>query len=394
MKLHVAAFLLALAASAAAWGDTPDAPARIAYLGYAEGEVRFQSGRGRATSELPERLLRAGDRIVTGPAGRAELAIGTALVRLDESADLALTQFDAIRTAIRLEAGSASLRYRPLYAEETFTIRTPFTDVTLDAPGEYRVDVGTAFTLTVHAGAATLATAGGPVRVAVGQRVSLAGREAVASLLPLPPADNFDDWVLERELRLAAAAPPVETGVGDYDELAIHGSWVSTTSFGSVWSPYYTGHWTPFRHGRWQRDGHGWSWADGSPWGFFSFSNGQWAFIYSVNRWCWVPPPVPTPYDGTVARYTKPFGRPSGPARPSFASIEQEVASSGSSVGTSSTTIFRSFGGGTASGSAVSSGSWSGGSTLRSSGSSFGRPRSTSGARGGSIYASSGGSPR
>jgi hypothetical protein len=80
---------------------------------------------------------------------------------------------------------------RELLEGETLEIATANSSITLSEPGEYRVEAGESdlTVLTVRGGVADVMTAEGPVRIASGQRVELAGREAQASLGP--PADTM-----------------------------------------------------------------------------------------------------------------------------------------------------------------------------------------------------------
>lgn len=294
MMLRPAALILALAASNFAWGEALDPPERIAHLSYVEGQVVFQGAHAPPTSTLPDRPMMPGDRLVTEPRGRAELAFGIATIRLDERSELFVVDLDATNIRVELIAGTASVYLREWLEDETFEIVTPNAAIALREPGEYRVDVRAddASVLTVHAGAAEVATAGGPVRVAAGQRVRLEGRDALARLTAPPPADAFDEWILERELRLAEAEPPRYTPYegDDYEELDRYGEWYDEPRYGRVWMPSYGyAGWAPYHHGYWQRVGFGWSWIDPAPWGFFTFHSGRWAFLHQLNRWCWVP---------------------------------------------------------------------------------------------------------
>ena len=316
MKRCPALLLLALAASSPAWGAAPDAPARIARLSYAEGPVTFQGAGEPATSALPDRPLEPGDRLTTERGGRAELSLGTAAIRLDE--DTALTVLDLETAAVRVEfdAGTAIVHLRELIEDESFELVTPNATIALQAAGEYRVDVMSdeATALTVRQGVAEVATAGGPVRVAAGQRVRLAGRDVVAQLTTPLPADAFEDWVLEREVQLAQDGPPGrDRPDGYYDEderLDDYGEWYDEPNYGRVWMPSYAyGGYDPFRYGHWQQVGFGWSWYDPMPWGAYTLHSGRWAYLDHLNRWCWVP--SRREHRHPVAQETHPYRRPS-----------------------------------------------------------------------------------
>jgi hypothetical protein len=294
MKLPRTLLVLALSASSLAWGEPLDSPERIARLGYVEGQVAFQAAQESAPSTLPDRPLIPGDRLVTEAGGRAELTLGTATVRLDEGTELSISTLDATTVRVELNQGTASVHLRELYDDETFEIATPNTTLALRASGEYRIAVPTDGTtdLTVRSGSADAMTAGGPVRVADGQRVRLEGRQALASLVTPRAADAFDDWVLEREVQLADLEPsPEMMANGDeYEELGRYGEWYEEPSYGRVWMPSYAyGGYDPFRNGHWQHYGMSWVWVDSMPWGYHMFHSGRWAYLDHLHRWCWVP---------------------------------------------------------------------------------------------------------
>ncbi len=320
MMLRPTALVLALAASTLAWGEALDTPERIARLAYVEGQVSFHAAQAPAYSTLPDRPLIPGDRLVTETGGRAEITLGTSTLRLDEQTELAITDLDAANVRVELAGGTAIVRLHELLEDETFEIVTPTTSIAIDGPGEYRVTVPAdgVTELTVRAGLAEIAAADGPVRVAAGQRVRLEGRDAVATLATPQPPDAFDDWVLDRELRLAAAEPLPE-GPGDHDDYAVldhYGEWYDEPSYGRVWMPSYAyGVGDPFGYGYWDNVGvRGRGWFNPAPWAFFTFYQGRWAYLHRLNRWCWVP--ERRHQEPRVAQDTRPFGHPRGVARP------------------------------------------------------------------------------
>ena len=286
--------LLALSASSLAWGDSLESPERIARLGYVEGQVLFRAAQEEATSTLPDRPLVPGDRVVTEAGGRAELALGTATVRLDESTELSIATLDAKTVRVELDQGTVSVHLRELYDDETFAVATPNTTLTLREPGEFRISVPSDGTtdLTVRSGAADGVTAGGPVRAAAGQRVRFEGRQALASLVPPRSTDAFDEWVLDREVQLGEQAPSTDQiATGDeYRELDQYGEWYNEPSYGRVWMPSYAyGGYDPFGYGYWQSYGMGHTWVNSMPWGYYTSHSGRWVYINHLDRWTWVP---------------------------------------------------------------------------------------------------------
>lgn len=293
-KLRATALVLALAAPGLAWGQDSLRAERIARLSYVEGEVTFQAAGRRPTGTLPKRPLEPGDSLRTGRDARAELALGIATLRIDEHSELAIVELDAEAARVELARGTASVYLDELLEDESFEVLTPNTSIALTEPGEYRVDVGAgdASALTVHAGAAQVETAAGPILVAAGQRVQVDGRDAIARLETPRMPDAFDDWVLERELLLAEAQPPRYTPYegARYDDLDRYGEWYDDPYYGRVWMPGYGySDWSPYYGGYWQRTGFGWSWFDPAPWGYFSYYGGRWTYLHDRSRWCWVP---------------------------------------------------------------------------------------------------------
>ncbi|MFZ2509170.1 MAG: DUF6600 domain-containing protein [Steroidobacteraceae bacterium] len=312
MKLRTTLLLLALAAPGLVWCQSVDPPGRLAHLAYVEGRVTFTSAQERAISTLPDRPLAPGDRINTGPGGRAELAFGSATIHLDEESTLAIVELDEQTVRLDLSAGAVSLNLRELLEDETFEIETPNADIALIEPGEYRVDVDAddASVLTVRGGVAEIATAGGPVRIAGDQRARLEGRDAIARLETPRPADEFDEWVLNREVRVADAEPARFTPYEgeEYEELERYGEWYDEPRYGRVWMPAYGySDWSPYYGGHWQQVGFGWGWYDPAPWGYNTHYNGRWTYLRDRNRWCWVPTRAQPRHH---ARDTRPFVHP------------------------------------------------------------------------------------
>ena len=246
----------------------------------------YQGPGDTSPSGLPDRPLMPGDRLTTERDARAELALGTATIRLNEQTEFSVIALDAATVRLELTAGSAIVHLRELLEGESFEFTTPNATIAMHSAGEYRVNVfaDDATELTVRAGAAEVTTTGGPVRIADGQRVRLEGRDALASLAAPLPADAFDDWVLEREVQLAEAQPPPGETLEGYEDEALndYGEWYDEPSYGRVWMPSYAyGGYDPFRYGYWQRVGLGWSWVDTMPWGFYTSNYGRWAYLHT-----------------------------------------------------------------------------------------------------------------
>ncbi|HKY00709.1 MAG TPA: DUF6600 domain-containing protein [Steroidobacteraceae bacterium] len=285
-------FALALTVSGLAAGQATDSPARIAQLAYVEGAISYQEANERASSALPERPLEAGDRLSTERDGRAELTLGSATVRLDRETDLRIADLDASSVRFELMEGAAIFRVDELYEDETFAVTTPNTTISFRKPGEYRVDVPEdgITTLTVRAGDAEVETAEGAVRIADGQRARIEGAEALTSLIAPQWTDDFDNWVLDREVQLAENAPlPVDEEYAPDGTLDDYGDWQDDPQYGQVWMPSYAyGGYDPFATGYWSYTGHGYAWVNPMPWGPYTNYYGHWTYLPQYNRYGWV----------------------------------------------------------------------------------------------------------
>jgi len=287
MLLRLTLFILTLAVTGLASAEPPD---RIARLSYVEGQIKFQGAQEVAPSALPDRPLASGDRLATERDGRAELALGSATLRLDESTAVTVADLDASAVRLELAEGTVSLHLYELLDSETFEVVTLNTTIAFREPGEYRVDItpSGATELSVRAGNAEIATAGGPVRVADAQRVRLEGRAEVASLVTPRAADAFDEWVLDREVQLAESAPDESSDAYAEETLDDYGEWSDDPSYGQSWMPSYAyGGYDPFSYGYWQQSGMGWSWYDPMPWSAYTFHHGHW-YLNDQDRWAWV----------------------------------------------------------------------------------------------------------
>ena len=287
MKLGRTLLAAIIAVAPLAWADAATAPERIVQLSYVEGQIRFQGAGEQESSALPARPLAAGDRIATDRSGRAEISLGSAAVRLDEQSALEVTELEADYVRARLDSGVALVTVRDLRDNERLEMTTPNATITLASPGDYRVEAPAQDTtfVTVHGGSASVATAAGPVQIADGQRARLSGSESLVTFESARAADEFDEWALGREEKLAQAESPNENEQNE--DLSRYGEWQDDPSYGRVWAPAYTYGYDPYSYGYWQPVGNGWGWVDTSPWGPYTYYNGHWAYLH--DRWYWVP---------------------------------------------------------------------------------------------------------
>lgn len=290
-------FLLTLTAMLASADDDP--PGRVARLQYMAGSVSIQP---RGTEDWVagslNRPLTTADNIWTDKDSRAELNVGTAILRVDDQTSLTLTNVSDNTVQVQLHQGVLNLRVRRLYDGEIYEIDTPNLAFTLQKSGEYRFDVapdGDVTLVTVWKGQGDATGDGPAVRVKSHQRARFTSGNSLAhEIYEAPPPDGFDDWCRVRNQREdhAVSARYVSPGVIGYEDLDEYGSWRTVPDYGTIWVPTVvsTG-WAPYRYGHWVYiSPWGWTWVDDAPWGFAPFHYGRW--VYYGGYWGWAPGPV------------------------------------------------------------------------------------------------------
>ena len=295
VALVVLTIVLALASDYA----LADPPERVARLSYAAGAVSFSpAGEDEWVDAVINRPLIAGDRLWADTESRAELQIGSAVVRMGATTSLAILNLDDRVAQFQLTAGSLNLRVRQLAADEIVEVDTPNLAFSVRQPGEYRIDVdanGDATAVAVQSGYGEAYGEGASYAIDAGQWYRFHGNNLQApEYASNPPRDDLDRWAYERDRRQDASrslryVSPRVIGYADLDE---YGSWQTVQGYGNVWMPTrVSSDWAPYRQGHWAWiEPWGWNWVDDEPWGFAPFHYGRWA--YFGNRWGWVPGPV------------------------------------------------------------------------------------------------------
>ncbi|NDG38857.1 MAG: hypothetical protein EBY28_05555 [Betaproteobacteria bacterium] len=245
--------------------------------------------------------LAAGDRLRTGPDGRAELHLGSSTVRLGADVELTLQRLDEQGLVIWLQSGSLALRLTdPLPGSHPSVELTTLEGRWLPtSPGHYRFDrqpkANTPATqASVWRGELRFVGRDSAMTIPAGRRADLwldpVNRVTRYAWAPVD-RDVFADWVA-RDERLddapsaARHVPPAMSGWQDLDR---HGDWVVHPEYGEVWQPRAVAPgWAPFHDGRWVWVAPwGWTWIDAAPWGFAPFHYGSW--VTWQGRWCWSP---------------------------------------------------------------------------------------------------------
>jgi hypothetical protein len=296
IMFKVALCLLTLPMMSAAWADDSDPPGRVARLGFAQGEVSIQpAGVDDWAAADVNRPIAPGDKLWADADSRAELSIGSAVVRIDSATAFSFLNLDDHAAQMQLSAGIMSIHVRSM--SDTLEVDTPNVAVSLLAPGDYRLEVNEAGDTTavkVAGGIAEATGGGGDFAVHPQQAAIFSGTTQVSEqLASLGAPDGFDTWAYDRDRQAQEAeawsyVAPDTVGAEDLDQ---YGTWQQTPDVGYVWSPnsVVVG-WAPYRFGHWiWMLPWGWTWVDDAPWGFAPFHYGRWATF--GGRWCWVPGP-------------------------------------------------------------------------------------------------------
>jgi hypothetical protein len=282
-------------------GELPSLVGRLSALA---GDVRWydrDSGQWVASTEqqpLRNWPIAAGDRLRTGPGGRAELRVGSATLRLGADAELWLPRLDEQVVLLHLQAGSLAARLAPIDHDgfgpvEMLTREGRWLP---QRPGHYRLDRDRDATqATAWRGELRFESHDSALSIPAGRRADLwqdppgTTRYAWATV----ERDNFADWVArdERQDDAPQSARHVPPGMTGWQDLDRHGDWIDNPEYGSVWQPRIVAPgWAPFHVGRWAWvQPWGWTWIDAAPWGFAPFHYGVWVTV--GGRWCWSPGP-------------------------------------------------------------------------------------------------------
>jgi hypothetical protein len=309
----------ALAAPAHAQVADQDPPGRVGRMADLRGGVSwFDAERGQWDDAERNRPLTSGDRISTGPQGRAELRVGSTVLRLAGSSELEMLRIDDERLVFQLHAGSLALRIKSREKAEEIEVVTREVRIAPVRAGHYRFDrIDDSTWAGSWRGDLRIEDPFGFV-ISTGQRVELwregssrsgagAGsrsgtgelRHAWGNL----PDDDFAGRVIAEDRlddQRSVATRYVSPEMTGAEELDRFGRWDRHPEHGAIWYPVdVRAGWAPYRHGRWAWvRPWGWTWVDEAPWGFAPFHYGRWVFWNSRWGWCpgaYVPRPVFAP---------------------------------------------------------------------------------------------------
>ncbi len=292
LRLGRQAFILlisSLLALGSAWADPAGRVGRVAWL---SGSVHVHRAESGESSTLERNWpVSSGDLLSTASGARAEVQIGSAVLRLDSNSVLEFVKLDDHGAFLRLLDGSFFIRlpfpesareYELAILDNRFQVR--------DA-GLYRFDAGRrSSAATAYSGRLRRTSGERTLDIDAGQRVAFWDGGASGYRIAAPEEDEFASWHTARERQFnAQVVPYVSNEMTGAADLAAYGSWSEHAEYGAIWYPRTVpAGWAPYRSGRWiWVDPWGWTWVADEPWGFAPFHYGRWIFLHGA--WGWVP---------------------------------------------------------------------------------------------------------
>jgi hypothetical protein len=282
-----------------AWAaEDSDGYIRLARVSYLEGTVSFQpyldTDWSAASLNLP---LQPGDRLYTGPGGRAEIEFDEGSVwRLAENTDVEVLALSENLIQLRILVGLCTLSIR---SSTDFEINTPAAAFNALRAGKYRFDVvedGNTDAI-VRKGELQAASNRFSRRIEPGHLLHVTpGEFGTDDLSHYDRQDIWDEWNdrrdLDRSLYVNGKSVPDSLHIG-VSELERYGRWVTVESYGTAWVPLAVdASWSPYSVGRWcYRPSWGWTWISYEPWGWLPYHYGRWYRSSSLG-WCWLPGPA------------------------------------------------------------------------------------------------------
>jgi hypothetical protein len=279
--------------------DQDDPPGRVARLGYLQGSVSFlPAGETDWVGAVPNRPMSTGDQLWTDENSRAEVQLGSAVIRLAPLTTFSFLNLDDDTVQIQLSSGAINVTVRWLGNEEDFEVDTPNQAFNVFQPGHYRVEAsadGNYTIISVRAGDGAATGGGQTFTLRGGQRATLSGTDSLyADVEPIYDPDEFDTWSEGRDHRydFSRSAHYLSRDVVGFDDLDDYGDWRDDPSYGHVWFPNQVAvGWAPYHAGHWAWiSPWGWTWVDDSSWGYAPFHYGRWVSV--GGRWGWVAGPV------------------------------------------------------------------------------------------------------
>lgn len=298
LLLTLAGVLLAAALPVQA---EPDEPGKgVARISLINGDVSVRRGdSGDWVAAVINAPLLADDRVLTGPASRAEVQFDYYhRIRLAGDTEIRLTQLEYRLYQISVVRGTVTFSALK-GGDAQVELNTPAAALRPLAWGEYRITVydDDRAELTVRRGEAEIYTPEGTQRLRPGRTLVARLDESNRSetrLVAEIPRDRWDEFNQARDRELSRAARVyqyVSRDIYGAEDLDGYGTWIYVAPYGWCWQPFVAVGWAPYRLGRWVwLDWYGWTWVSYDPWGWAPYHYGRW--FWWNNAWLWYPGPV------------------------------------------------------------------------------------------------------
>src|SRR5580692_566234 len=288
---------------AQAGGPSGEGPAKtdqgVGRISMTHGEVSTQRGdSGTWSAAVLNQPVVNGDKVSTGPGGRAEVQLDYAnILRLGSDAQANIANFT--QKYIQIQVGQGLANYSVFGESEAEPeIDTPNVAVhPAHVNGVFRIEVrpdGDSI-IIVRKGQAQISTPQGIADIKQGDMATVrgSGADAKYKIGPAPDPDDWDRWNSERDHMIHQAAAWHHTNkyyVGSED-LDANGTWEDAPDYGQVWVPNEPDGWAPYRDGSWVYEPYyGWTWVGYEPWGWAPYHYGRW--MWYGGAWAWWPGPV------------------------------------------------------------------------------------------------------
>jgi hypothetical protein len=297
--LALSTMVLPTQAAAQDQDQQDDPPSRVARIGYMEGSVSFQpAGEPDWVQAVANRPMTTGDKLWADKDSRAELQLGSAVIRLNANTGFSFLNLDDNTVQIQLTSGSVNVRVRRLDQNDVYEIDTPNLAFSVSQPGSYRVEAsedGTYSVVSIREGGGESTGNGQTYTLHAGQRGTFSGTDSLnAEVIDIGGPDQFDNWAYSRDHRYddSRSAQYLSHDVVGYEDLDDNGDWRDDSNYGHVWFPNRVAvGWAPYHEGHWDWiSPWGYTWVDDSAWGYAPFHYGRWVTV--GGRWGWVAGPV------------------------------------------------------------------------------------------------------
>src|ERR1700738_5057904 len=107
-------------------GAKPAPPTRVARLGYMSGPVTFSPGGVEEwVPAVLNRPLTTGDRLWSDAGSRAELQVGSPVVRLADRTSVTVLNLDDRTAQLNLSQGTLNIKVRSIAPDQVYEVDTP-----------------------------------------------------------------------------------------------------------------------------------------------------------------------------------------------------------------------------------------------------------------------------